>query len=120
MFEDGEDEMTTMSDAWFEECVRFLGQNDAWRDDAALIGQEKGRSLSALCSLRFHYTMWKRRTGNATEFATRYDEMMQMVEMLQGDKDYPYWKCFMKFFIWLSASQWQQLWDDVDAVLIQL
>ena len=78
------------------------------------------RSLSALCSLRFHYTMWKRRTGNATEFATRYDEMMQMVEMLQGDKDYPYWKCFMKFFIWLSASQWQQLWDDVDAVLIQL
>ena len=112
--------MTTMLDAWFEECVRFLGQNDAWRDDAALIGQEKGRSLSALCSLRFHYTMWKSRTGNATEFATRYDEMMQMVEMLQGDKDYPYWKCFMKFFIWLSASQWQQLWDDVDAVLIQL
>ena len=48
MFEDGEDEMTTMLDAWFEECVRFLGQNDAWRDDAALIGQEKGRSLSAL------------------------------------------------------------------------
>ena len=45
--------MTTMLDAWFEECVRFLGQNDAWRDDAALIGQEKGRSLSALCSLRF-------------------------------------------------------------------
>ena len=73
--------MTTMLDAWFEECVRFLEQNDAWRDDAALIGQEKGRSLSALCSLRFHYTMWKRRTGNATEFATRYDEMMQMVEM---------------------------------------
>ena len=36
MFEDGEDEMTTMLDAWFEECVRFLGQNDAWRDDAAL------------------------------------------------------------------------------------
>ena len=69
MFEDGEDEMTTMLDAWFEECVRLLGQNDAWRDDAALIGQEKGRSLSALCSLRFHYTMWKRRTGNATEFA---------------------------------------------------
>jgi hypothetical protein len=120
VFEDGEDEMTTMLDAWFEECVRFLGQKDAWRDDAELIGQEKGRSLSALCSLRFHYTMWKRRTGNATEFATRYDEMMQMVEMLQGDKDYPYWKCFMKFFIWLSASQWQQLWDDVDAVLIQL
>ena len=27
--------MTTMLDAWFEECVRFLGQNDAWRDDAA-------------------------------------------------------------------------------------
>ena len=45
MFEDGEDEMTTMLDAWFEECVRFLGQNDAWRDDAALIGQEKGLSL---------------------------------------------------------------------------
>ena len=45
MFEDGEDEMTTMLDAWFEECVRFLGQNDAWRDDAALIGQEKGRSF---------------------------------------------------------------------------
>lgn len=109
-----------MLDTWFAECVQFLGQENAWPGDADFLAQDKGRALSALCSLRFRYTMWKKRTGNATEFATRYDEMMKMLEMLQGDKDYPYWNCYMKFFIWLSANQWQQLWDDVDTVLLQL
>lgn len=106
---------------WFSMCIDFLQPENAWPEDAAFLQKDKKRALSALCSLRVGYTLWKREQDpSASEFQTRYDELIQYTELKKNETDHAYWSCYMKFFLSLGAGEWQKLWDDVDEVLIHL
>jgi hypothetical protein len=104
---------------WYERALSFLGQDGGWKEDAELLMQDKSKAVSALCSLRVHYTL-RKKENDVTEFTTSFTELSELVDLLQDDTDYRYWCCWLKFFISLSRRQWMQLWDDVDAVLQQM
>lgn len=101
---------------WLDQAIAFLSYQDCYRSDAVYLSKDRSRALSSLCSLRVRYTVWKSKCGRE-EFHTSYTEMMRLTEILAQDRDAPGWRCWMKYFIFLSGTEWAQLWDDVDEIL---
>lgn len=101
---------------WLDFAIDFFSQDDFYKEDKLCVEEDRNKSISALCELRFRFILWKKNKG-IEEFETKYADYIELVDLLTDNKNNKIWKSWMKYFVFLGRSEWSMLWEAVDAAL---
>ncbi len=107
-------------ESWYENCVEYFMQLPEWEKTVVLLREHAQEAKVALIRMKVFYVSWMQQQAQpeSGEYVMEYRKLMQMVNTVQETKDRIWWEIWMRYFISLSGSQWRELWDAVDRVMI--
>lgn len=109
-------------ESWYQDCTAYYMQIPEWEKTVVILREHAQEAKVALIRMKVYYVSWMRQQQiepESGEYVIEYRNLMQVVDAAKEPQDQMWWETWMRYFIVLSGSQWRELWDAVDRVMIQ-